>query len=166
MRRLAAVATIVAGAMFGVPPLWLTLHPPPAVQHWPVFVGAKVDASALKLFERACLNCHSENTDWPWYSRLPPASFLIRRDVEEARRHVNFTNWGAYSAAQQQELLSMIGVVVRTGRMPVPRYTRLHPEARLTDEEREQIYAWSRKERKRLWAKLVSTDQESLRAAK
>ena len=101
-----------------------------------------------------------------WYSRLPPASFLIRRDVEEARRHVNFTNWGAYSSAQQQELLSTIGVVVRTGRMPVPRYTRLHPEARLTDEEREQIYAWSRKERKRLSAELAGTDQESVRAAK
>ncbi len=158
MRRLAAIGAIVAGAVFSVPPLWPTLHPPPDVQHRPVFVGASVDAPALKLFERACLNCHSENTDWLWYSRVPPASFLIRRDVEKARRHVDFSTWDAYGAVRQQELLSTIGVVVKTGRMPLPRYMRIHPEARLTDEERGQIYSWSRKERKRLSARLAGTE--------
>jgi hypothetical protein len=115
-----------------------------------LFPGAMIDHPTLLLFERSCQNCHSENTVWPWYSRIPPASWIIGKDIREARSHVNFSNWNSYSAEGQQDLLTQIGSVARTGRMPPSRYTFLHHEAVLTARERLLIYEWSRAEKKRL----------------
>ena len=75
---------------------------------------------------------------------------MIANDVREARSHVNFSNWDSYSAEARENLLTKIGVVARTGRMPLPRYTLLHHEAILTPEDRQQIYEWCRAEKKRL----------------
>jgi hypothetical protein len=58
-----------------------------------LFEGAQIDPPALELFERACQDCHSANTRWPWYRRIPPASWLIRKDVNDARLHVDFSNY-------------------------------------------------------------------------
>jgi len=102
------------------------------------------------LFQRACQNCHSQNTQWPWYSRIPPAFWVIRKDVYEARRHVDFSNWNSYFPEQRDDFLTRIGLAARTGRMQLPRYTFLHHEAVLATQERQQIYEWSRAEKKRL----------------
>jgi hypothetical protein len=120
------------------------------VQEKPLFPGAKIDPATLALFQRACQNCHSENTQWPWYSRMPPASLLVTRDIENARRHVNFSNWEAYAPERKRDLLARLGSLVRSGQMPLARYTWLHREAALTLPERQQIYEWTRRERKRL----------------
>jgi len=129
----------------------LALHPDPPPAHGkPLFQGAKIDAPTLALFQRSCQNCHSENTQWPWYSRIPPASWMIAEDIRAARRHVDFSHWNSYSAAEQENLLTRIGAAARTRRMPLRRYTLLHREAVLTAQERRQIYEWSRAEKKRL----------------
>ena len=129
----------------------LALHPErPLVHGKPLFQGAQIDGLTLALFQRACQNCHSENTQWPWYSRIPPVSWMIEKDVNDARRQVNFSNWDSYSPEEQKELLTRIGSAARTGLMPLPRYTLLHREAVLAPQERQQIYEWSRAEKKRL----------------
>jgi hypothetical protein len=111
---------------------------------------AQIDPETLALFERACQNCHSERTEWPWYSHVAPISWLIARDVQQARSHMNLSRWQDYSSDDRLWLLSEIGSAVRNRKMPVQRYTLLHPEARLTDKERQQIYEWTRTERSRL----------------
>jgi len=98
----------------------------------------------------ACYDCHSNETVWPWYSHVAPISWLVSRDVQQARRHLNLSHWEDYSAEERVRLLSEIGSAVRNGEMPVPRYLWLHPEARLTDAERQQIYRWTRTERSRV----------------
>jgi len=122
--------------------------PPPPIK--PLFEGAHIDEQTLALFRRGCQNCHSNNTQWPWYSRIPPASWMIEKDVNNARHHVNFSDWDSYRPNEQEEFLARIGSAVRTGRMPLPRYTLLHREAVLTIVERERIYEWSKAEKKRL----------------
>jgi Haem-binding domain len=153
MRRIFIAASLFVGALFGVTFTGLLRHPerPPANDK-PLFQGAQIDEPTLALFQRACQNCHSENTQWPWYSRIPPASWMIAKDVNDGRSHVNFSNWGSYRPDKQDEFLTQIGVNVRTGRMPLPRYTLLHREAVLASHERQQIYEWSRAEKKRLHA--------------
>jgi hypothetical protein len=131
----------------------LALSPvPPPGRSQPLFAGALVDPPTLALFQHACQDCHSENTVWPWYSRIPPASFMIRRDIDDARRHVDFSRWDSYRPQEKEELLTRIGSVVRSGQMPLPRYTVMHREAALSARERQQIYEWCRAERKRLRA--------------
>jgi len=111
---------------------------------------AQIDPETLVIIQRACQNCHSQQTVWPWYSHLAPISWLLARDVQQARLHMNLSRWQDYSIDDQVRLLSAIGSAVRNREMPVQRYLLLHPEARLTDAERQQIYRWTRTERNRL----------------
>ena len=111
---------------------------------------AQIDPEALALVYRACRSCHSQQSEWPWYGHVAPVSWLLARDVQQARLHMNLSQWQDYSADDRLRLLSEIGSAVRNREMPVQRYVLLHPEARLTDIERQQIYRWTRAERRRL----------------
>jgi Haem-binding domain len=151
MPKLFRPALLLGIALFAAALTALALRPglPPAHAD-PLFQGAHIDDPTLALFQRACQNCHSSNTQWPWYNRIPPASWMIEKDVNDARHHANFSSWDSYRPEKQAELLTRIGSAVRTGRMPLPRYTLLHREAVLTSLERQRIYEWSRAEKKRL----------------
>lgn len=120
-----------------------------AVDH-AILREAQIDGPTLAILQRACQNCHSQLTEWPWYSHVAPMSWLLARDVQQARSHMNLSRWQDYSPDDRLQLLSAIGSAVRNGKMPVQRYVLLHPEARLTDTERQQIYRWTRNERNRL----------------
>ena len=111
---------------------------------------AQIDGGTFAIIQRACQNCHSQRTEWPWYSHVAPISWLLARDVQQARLHMNLSRWQDYSPDDRLRLLSAIGSAVRNGEMPVQRYVLLHPETRLTDVERQQIYRWTRTERSRL----------------
>ncbi|HEV2202082.1 MAG TPA: heme-binding domain-containing protein [Bryobacteraceae bacterium] len=116
----------------------------------PILQEAQIDPETLAIVQQACQNCHSENTEWPWYSHVAPVSWLLSHDVQQARRHMNLSRWQDYSAGDRLRLLSEIGSAVRNRAMPVQRYLLLHPEARLTDAERQEIYRWTRTERSRI----------------
>ena len=102
------------------------------------------------LIERACRNCHSERTEWPVYSYLPGVSWAIEKDVADGRERMNLSHWDLYPADDKRDLLARIATMVRNRRMPLPRYVLLHPEARLSDEEIQAIYEWTKEQRKAL----------------
>jgi hypothetical protein len=162
MPRIFRVVSLLAVALFAVTLTGLAVHMEPPAHAKPLFQGAQIDKATLALFQRACQNCHSQNTQWPWYSRIPPVSWMIRKDVYEARRHVDFSKWISYFPEQREDFLTRIGLAVRTGRMPLPRYTLLHREAVLATQERLQIYEWSRAEKKRLRAADVRTSSSAI----
>jgi mono/diheme cytochrome c family protein len=87
-----------------------------------------------ELATRACFDCHSNETTWPWYSNIAPVSWLVQHDVEEGRAHLNFSNWG-HSGEEGEEAEEM-GETVLEGEMPMRNYLITHPAARLTDAER------------------------------
>jgi len=120
------------------------------VNSQPILSGAQIDPETFAIVQRACQNCHSEKTEWPWYGHVAPVSWLLAHDVQQARSHMNLSRWQDYSSADRLRLLSEMGSAVRNREMPVQRYVLLHPEARLTDFERQQIYRWTRTERSRL----------------
>jgi len=80
------------------------------------------------LAERACFDCHSNETKWPWYSYIPPVSGAIAHEVTEGRAALNFSEW---PSGETDELIE----VILEGQMPPNQYLLLHPEARLTDAE-------------------------------
>jgi hypothetical protein len=101
-------------------------HTNPAVSAEPNW-----DAPATRdLAQRACFDCHSNETVWPWYSNIAPVSWLIQRDVDEGRRVVNFSTWD-----QPQHEAGEAWEVVQVGYMPPSYYVLMHPEANLTPEE-------------------------------
>ena len=89
-----------------------------------------------ELFQRACKDCHSNQTEWPWYSSVAPISWLVQSDVEEGRSHFNVSEWGR-NENHGDEAAKML----REGEMPLWFYLPAHPEARFSDAEREAFVA-------------------------
>jgi hypothetical protein len=116
----------------------------------PLLAGADVDPVVMRILEKSCRNCHSERSEWPWYSYVAPMSWLIENDVHQARSHLNLSRWQEYDAPKQHELLAEMAAVVRSRRMPLPRYTLLHPGSKPSPAEFDRIYQWTRAERRRL----------------
>jgi hypothetical protein len=127
----------------------------------PLIAGAAAPADVTGVFERSCQNCHSERTEWPWYSYVAPLSWLIEGDVHDGRSHMNLSNWGAYTEEQRVELLTKMGVEVRNHRMPLPKYLKLHPQAKLSDDDIARLYTWAQSERRRLKASIRSRSEAS-----
>ena len=105
-------------------------HTNPAVQSEPEWDIPQTRALA----KRACFDCHSNETMWPWYSNLAPVSWLVQKDVEEGRSKLNFSEWNrpqkeADEAAEQ----------LQKGEMPLWFYVPLHPEAKLSGEEKQAL---------------------------
>jgi hypothetical protein len=94
------------------------------------------------LLHAACYDCHSHETKWPLYSRIAPSSWLVVSDVNEGRRHLDFSSWPTDTAAVAKKL-ERINEVLDYREMPPKKYTLLHPEARLTDAQRKQLMDWS-----------------------
>jgi hypothetical protein len=88
-------------------------------------------AQTRELVERACFDCHSNETKWPWYSNIAPVSWLIEQDVIEGRSVLNFSTWDRpqHEAGEAWE-------AVQSGYMPPSYYLRMHPEARLNADEK------------------------------
>jgi cytochrome c551/c552 len=96
------------------------------------------------LLQRACYDCHSNETRWPWYSHVAPMSFLIARDVTEGRRELNFSLWNYYNERRKSRKLKEIAEQVEQGKMPQWYYVSLHPDAKLSPADRELIIRWAR----------------------
>jgi hypothetical protein len=118
---------VVFGAMQLVPYGWS--HPNPEVTRdapWP-------SEQARALAVDACYDCHSNETDWPIYSYVAPMSWLVRRDVEQGRDELNFSTWD-----EDDNEAEDAAETIEEGEMPPSRYTILHRDADLSDEE-EQV---------------------------
>jgi len=87
------------------------------------------------LAERACFGCHSNETKWPWYSSVAPISWLVQHDVDEGRQVLNFSTWGTGRGQRGEEISESIW----EGQMPPAQFLLTHPEARLTDAEKQQL---------------------------
>lgn len=121
--------------------------PPAAAVRPPLLEGAHPPPRVLSLLETSCQDCHSANTHWPFYSRIFPVSWLIQRDVREARSHLDMSAWQAVDEPGRRRLLAAIGAAVRGHVMPPARYLLLHPDARLGSADIDAIYQWTRAER-------------------
>ena len=108
-------------------------------------VTAEVEAPdpVMEAFQNACYDCHSNETQWPWYSRVAPVSWRIAEHVRIGRRNLNFSEWQGMSAEDRDDAMEEIWEEVERGSMPLSDYVSMHPEAVLTDSQREAIRRWA-----------------------
>jgi len=108
-------------------------------------VEARVDAPAevVAVLERACYDCHSNETVWPAYSRIAPISWFVADHVHEAREDVNYSTWDRYTGEKLAELLEETWEEVEEGEMPPKSYLLLHSDAQLSDADRALIRSWA-----------------------
>jgi hypothetical protein len=131
--------------------LWLLVAVVLAIQVVPVSrtsgagsvdaVAAPADVTAI--LGRACGNCHSQATVWPWYSRVAPVSWLVAHDVNHGREHLDFSTLPALGPRKKAKLLGEIAEEVEEEAMPPRLYRLLHPEARLSEAERRVLVEWA-----------------------
>jgi len=105
-------------------------HSNPPVRQEPAWDSQRTRELAV----RACFDCHSNQTVWPWYTNVAPVSWLVQRDVTEGRATLNFSEWG-----RQQEAALEAAEAFREGEMPPVQYTLIHPKARLSDAEKAEL---------------------------
>src|SRR5208337_4341271 len=108
-----------------------------------IYATLPVPAEVKAVFERSCKNCHSDETAWPWYSYVAPVSWVVAHDVHQARKMMNLSEWGSYSAKRKEDRLEEICEQVTNGDMPDRKYAIFHRSARLTPEEREVVCQWT-----------------------
>lgn len=102
----------------------------------------KAPKEIKELLVNACYDCHSNQTVWPWYSSIAPASWIIKGHVEDGRRSLNFEEWESYTEKEKAKHLKEIYRSVYAS-MPPKDYIRMHDKADLSKEERELIRVWT-----------------------
>ena len=104
---------------------------------------AGVGSGLVTVLDRACRDCHTNGTVWPWYTQIAPLSWLMAYAVKEGRHAVNFSEWASYPPDRQRALLAASCQDVTAGKMPGA-YTLLHPETRLSAQDIETVCAVGR----------------------
>lgn len=110
----------------------------------PIRRDIEAPANIKTLLHAACYDCHSNETKWPWYAWVAPASWLLVYDIQEGREHLNFSEWDLLTDVKDlAHKYEEIAEEVEEGEMPLAIYPPLHPEARLTPSQRQTIVAWA-----------------------
>jgi hypothetical protein len=109
------------------PPIAADLAAPPAIKG---------------LLRSSCYNCHSNETRWPAYARVAPVSWLVASDVHQGRRELNFSDWGLLASRRQRKELQESRKEILDGDMPPLLYRVLHPEARMSAQQRQRVLEW------------------------
>ena len=106
-------------------------------------VQTRMPAQIAGIVHRACRDCHTEQTVWPWYSNGTPMLWLMVADVSAGREHMNFSKWGRYRVGEQIARLTAICEMVQKGKMPLWYYRPLHRSASLSGNDIAQLCAWT-----------------------
>ena len=94
------------------------------------------------ILRTSCYDCHSNNTNYPWYSNVQPVGFFMEHHIKEAKEDLNFDEWGKYSKRKQENKLDRIVKQIKSDEMPLALYTLIHKNARLTTVQKEEIMDW------------------------
>lgn len=94
------------------------------------------------ILAKACNDCHSNNTVYPWYSNIQPVGLWLNNHINEGKRHMNFNEFNTYRIARQYKKLEECMEQVKEGDMPLGSYTWIHRGAILTDGEKQKLYDW------------------------
>lgn len=135
VKHAAAVFVVVVAAAQFVRPERAN---PPTVASRTIRAHVGTGSGLPAVLDRACRDCHSNDTMWPGYTRIAPVSWLMAYGVRKGRSAVNFSEWAAYTPEQQGILLALSCQDASEGRMPGP-YTRIRPETRLSAQDIETI---------------------------
>jgi hypothetical protein len=102
-----------------------------------------VPDNILSILKTACYDCHSNNTNYPWYSRIQPFGWLLARHIRMAKAELNFNEFDSYSKRRQISKLNGIRNSVKDGTMPLSSYTMIHKNARLSKEDKRILIDWA-----------------------
>lgn len=102
-----------------------------------------VPVNVQNILYKACYDCHSNNTTYPWYAEVQPAAWWLDDHIKEGKKELNFNEFASFRLRRQFHKLEEITEVVKSKEMPLESYTVIHSDADLTQEERETLISWA-----------------------
>lgn len=105
------------------------------------------------ILRTSCYDCHSNNTNYPWYSYIQPVRLFMDSHINEGKGNLNFSEWGDYSSRKQRSKLNGISKQIKSGEMPLTSYTLIHRNAILSGAQKEEVIHWMDKMKDSLSAK-------------
>lgn len=112
----------------------------------------KMTPQMAAILEHSCRDCHTNTTEWPWYSNVAPVSWFVTDHVNEGRKNMNMSEWGKMDRDRQSKKLRQMCDLAEDGVMPLSSYTPLHPGSALTEENKKILCDWTASERERIAA--------------
>lgn len=104
-----------------------------------------VPQNARSILKTACYDCHSNYTNYPWYSKVQPFGWLLANHIKEGKKELNFSEFGSYSKRRQISKMNGIANSVKDGSMPLSSYTMIHKDARLSNGDKALLIEWATK---------------------
>lgn len=123
---------------------------PPVDESQTIFTRTQMTPQVSAIFERSCRDCHSNKTVWPWYTNVAPISWWLSNHVNEGRQNLNLSEWSRLAQDRQDRKLRQICDEVSDGVMPLSSYVPMHPQAKLSDEDKKTLCDWTDAERARM----------------
>jgi hypothetical protein len=111
---------------------------------------AQMPPQVKDILDRSCRDCHTNKTEWPWYTNVAPISWWITDHVNEGRKNLNLSEWGKLDKDRQDKKLRQICDEIEDGAMPLPSYLPMHPKAKLSEQDKKTLCDWTAAERERL----------------
>ena len=105
-------------------------------------VDLEVPLEVVEILKASCFDCHSNHTNYPWYSRIAPISWVMAHHISEGKEHLNFSEWQHYNAYQKEHLLEELNEAIEDHKMPLKSYLLMHEEAQLGHQEQQYILEW------------------------
>ena len=106
--------------------------------------AVSVPDSIQKILSVACYDCHSNHTNYPWYSRITPVNWWLRDHITDGKKELNFSEFANYNYKRKTKKFEEIAEEVEHGEMPLKSYLWIHDEARLTDGQRKSLISWAK----------------------
>ena len=103
-----------------------------------------VSDQVISILEKACYDCHSNNTNYPWYSYIQPVAWYTAHHVQEGKAELNFSDFANYPDKKAHHKLEEVEETVANGEMPNNAYIQLHANAKLTESEKRMLIDWSK----------------------
>ena len=102
-----------------------------------------VSSDVKNILDKACMDCHSNNTAYPWYSKIQPVDWWMTHHVNEGKRELNFDEFATYNLRRQYHKLEEVMKQVKDNEMPISSYTWIHKDAILTTAEQNGLINWA-----------------------
>ena len=141
MRKLAKLTSILLAFVFLGMQLVPAATTPKASATLGTHMAETINPRVRAILDRSCQDCHSSRTIWPWYSRVAPVSWIVSKHVREGREMLDFSEWANQPPSADDRML--ICDAVSDGRMPLPEYTVIHRNAKLSKRDVELICGWA-----------------------
>lgn len=142
MRWLKRIGLIIAALLLAAQLVPIDRRNPPIDPSQTIYATAAVPANVRAVLQGSCQNCHSNQTQWPWYSHIAPVSWLVTHDVNRGRAEMNLSVWGTYSQKKKEEKAEAICEQLVNGDMPDGKYLLIHRRAHLTQEQQDAVCTW------------------------